>query len=96
MPSIDMRREYPEIFYYIDESVDIRYNDVFREFSLGILDGGSSRLVIKFCPFTGKKLPESLRDEWFDKLNEIGIYPNGPFIDENIPLPFTTDNWWNV
>lgn len=39
----------------------IYYSKKFDEYGLIIHDGGSSFVVIKFCPFCGTKLPEPKR-----------------------------------
>ncbi|HJX48173.1 MAG TPA: hypothetical protein VJ375_10015 [Gaiellaceae bacterium] len=35
----------------------------YREYGLIVHDGGSSMIVIDYCPFCGARLPESLRAE---------------------------------
>lgn len=42
---------------------------------------GSSGLLMDYCPFCGQRLPESLRDAWFDRLDELGLEPE----DDEIP-----------
>jgi hypothetical protein len=69
----------------------VKYSSQFDEYGLIIHDGGSSTLEIYFCPWCGKKLPESKRDRWFDKLEELGI--NDPS-EENIPKEFLSDEWY--
>jgi hypothetical protein len=39
----------------------IYYSSKFNEYGLIIHDGGSSFIVISFCPFCGTKLPDSKR-----------------------------------
>jgi len=46
-----------------DEDRIILYWSKFREYLIPIHDGGSSGIVILFCPWCGKKLPPSLRAE---------------------------------
>ena len=62
----------------------------FREWGVPIPDGGSSFLVLKFCPWCGIELPSSLRDKWFDRAEEMGINP--PY--ENMPIEFQSELWW--
>ena len=52
-----------------DPDFPLVYNDKFREYGIPIQDRGSSIILISFCPFDGAKLPDSLRDEWFDRLD---------------------------
>ncbi len=46
------------------ENVDtpIIYIKKFDEYGIKIWDGGSSSLIISFCPWCGQKLPNSKRD----------------------------------
>jgi len=69
----------------------IIYVKKFNEYGIKIMDGGSSSIMIKFCPWCGKQLPESKRDLWFDELESIGI--NDPW-NENIPDKYQTDEWY--
>ena len=68
----------------------IAYSDTFDEYGLIIHDGGPSYLVISACPFCGVRLPESRRDEWFDRLEAMGI--DDPLSDD-IPEPFRSGAW---
>lgn len=67
------------------------FNKKFREYGIKVIDGGNSIIKINYCPFTGKKLPSSLRDEWFNKLEVMG-YDDPVFQD--IPEEFNTELWW--
>jgi hypothetical protein len=73
-----------------DADVPIVYNDKFREYGLRILDGGSAVLLIRHCPWCGKELPSSLRDEWFDELERRGLRPDDP----DIPEDLRSGAWW--
>lgn len=64
----------------------------FREYGLIIHDGGASFLQITACPWCGTALPASLRDDWFDALEAMGIDPAETPGD--IPPDFTTAAWW--
>ena len=68
----------------------IYYSDVFDEYGLNIFDGGSSHIVINFCPWCGKKLSESQRDRWFDELEKLGY--NDPY-EQEIPEDYKSDAW---
>jgi len=68
----------------------LKYNPKFREYGMRILDGGESVVQIQVCPWCGAKLPTSLRDEWFDQLDKLGIDP----YDKQIPEKYTTSAWW--
>ncbi|GJM19338.1 MAG: hypothetical protein DHS20C14_15510 [Phycisphaeraceae bacterium] len=66
------------------------YNPRFREHGIIVHDGGTSMIVIEYCPFCGAKLPESKRDEWFDALESRGIDPE----NNEFPEEFEDDRWW--
>ena len=72
--------------------VSINYVAKFREYGIKYLDGGTSFQQILYCPWCGEKLPESLRDQWFDKIRESGYEPE----QENIPDEYKTDKWWSM
>lgn len=99
--------EMEEKAYYIDqtftrfeECVECRmvyYSSKFNEYGLPVYDGENGRvtsyILIQYCPWCGKKLPESRRDEWFDRLEKMGF--DTPFEDfEKIPSEFKTSDWW--
>jgi hypothetical protein len=68
----------------------IHYNAKFDEYGIIIHDGGSSKICISYCPWCGSKLPESMRDRWFDELELLG-FPN-PFEDD-IPERYKDHRW---
>jgi hypothetical protein len=48
-----------------------------------------------FCPNCGTKLPSSLRDEWFDILEqEYGLEDPCEEDKQKVPQEFLTDEWW--
>ncbi|MGH7134402.1 MAG: DUF6980 family protein [Pirellulales bacterium] len=75
-----------------DEDVPIEYTPRLREYGLRILDGGSARQLIEFCPWCGQRLPESLRNEWVERLEVLGLEPNDP----RVPEEMKTDAWWRA
>lgn len=68
----------------------IHYSPQFREYGLIIHDGGESWMAIDYCPWCGARLPPSLRDEWFDRLERLGLEPDSPFV----PAAMCSDEWW--
>lgn len=72
------------------EARSVIYVPKFREYGLPVNDGGPSFLGIEFCPFCGQQLPAGLRDEWFERLDALGLEPG----DEEIPASMLTDEWW--
>lgn len=76
----------------IDEENSIVFIPEFREYGVPICDGGSSFLEMQFCPWCGKKLPGSLREEYFSILDEMGI--NYPCPPEDLPENMRSGKWW--
>lgn len=74
-----------------DDETAIFYSPKFREFGISVLDGGSSSITIAYCPWCGTRLPESLRDEWFNRLEQRGLEPE----DDRVPEEMRSDAWWN-
>jgi hypothetical protein len=75
-----------------DEVGAVVYTPKFREYGIPLSDGGSSKLLIDFCPFCGARLPGSTRERWFDTLDELGLEPG----DDRIPAAMETDEWWST
>lgn len=73
-----------------DPDTPIAYSESFREYGLEYQDGGTSVLGIRFCPWCGAHLPESLRDRWLQEIGELGFEPGDP----QIPPSFASDRWW--
>jgi hypothetical protein len=71
----------------------IIYSDKLREYGLLIHDGGSSSLAINFCPWCGAKLPDSLRERWFEELAALGF--DDPWSQE-IPAAFRSGAWYGA
>lgn len=74
----------------LEEKSGIIYIAKFREYGIRIFDGGSSFREIHYCPWCGEKLPTSLREEWFARIEQIGLEPDSA----HIPSELTTDDWW--
>jgi hypothetical protein len=70
----------------------IGYTPEYREYGLIVHDGGHSTVVIAYCPWCGTQLPASLRDEWFDRLDRLGLDPGDPAT----PEPMRSDAWWRA
>jgi hypothetical protein len=68
------------------------YIPKFREYGVRVLDGGTSFIRILFCPWCGQSLPPSVRDQWFEKLEELKLDPT----EGKIPEEFMTDAWWST
>lgn len=89
------RKNFPKLFQSIDNGAAFRYIPKFREFGVVIDDGGTSVINLDFCPFTGSKLPSSLRNEWFDIAEGQGWLLDGPD-SPDVPEEFKSDVWWSA
>src|ERR1700730_11265955 len=77
-----------------DNHCPIKYNKKWREYSVQDFSSTSLSLMM-FCPNCGTRLPSSLRDEWFDILEqEYGL--EDPMDDDKgkVSKEFLTDEWW--
>ena len=68
--------------------IAFKYSPKFREYGILYNNGGSYQ-VVHFCPWCGTSLPSSLREEWFEKLDQLGIEPDG-----ETPIAMQTNEWW--
>ena len=69
----------------------ITYSERFDEYGLIVHDGGTSSILIFYCPWCGTKLPHSKRDLWFDKLQALGYEDPS---NQDIPKQFLTGEWF--
>lgn len=84
-----------------DERFPVEYGPIFREYTISAIREGGRHSIIQrmfWCPWCGKKLPESLRDMWFDAVEGMGLDDIDIFSDiENdprIPEDMKSDSWW--
>ena len=66
----------------------VTYIPKFREYGILYRDAQSMQ-QIQFCPWCGASLPSSLRDQWFDELEKLGLEP-----EDQLPSDLTSDMWW--
>ncbi len=69
----------------------VYYSSVFDEYGLLIHDGSGTYQLIDHCPWCGKELPRSRRDECFEELEERGF--EDP-LNEDIPKEFQSNKWY--
>jgi len=70
------------------------YNSKLREYGIKIPQS-SVVTLINYCMFCGIRLPLSLRDEWFDILeNEYGLISPLGKESNKIFVEFLSDEWW--
>lgn len=97
-----MSRElcYERIKKYITNSISrniskekvIYHDERFDEYGIIIHEGGQSYITITHCPWTGEKLPESKKDQWFDELEKLGF--EDPISEyEEIPEEYKSAKW---
>ncbi|WP_411079714.1 DUF6980 family protein [Streptomyces sp. cmx-18-6] len=79
--------EHADAFDCPDTLID--YSAKLQEYGLIIHDGGTSTIRIDFCPWCGRRLPESQRDRWFEELERRGIDPWG----DEVPAEFQDGSW---
>ena len=72
------------------DEIPIVYEAKFREYGIRVLDGGTSNIELLYCPWSGHKLPASLRDRWFDELERMGIDP----VTGTVPAEFLDERWY--
>jgi hypothetical protein len=70
----------------------ILYIPKFREYGIRVLDGGSGFIEISHCPWCGRILPGTLRENWFKELEARGFDVG----DDTIPAELTSDAWWKA
>jgi len=67
----------------------VAFTAKFQEYGLIVHDGGTSSIGIRYCPWCGKRLPDSQRDRWFDELERRGVDP----CNDDIPDEFQDGRW---
>lgn len=89
-----LRKDYEDLFFFLDrEECGITYSPSFREFGLLVRPRSQVQQQLRFCPFTGKALPESLRDRFFDEIEKLGLI-DGLADIERAPAEFQSEEWW--
>jgi hypothetical protein len=74
-----------------EKEISVGYIPKFREYGILYSDGTSDIQLIRYCPWCGTRLPESLRGEWFDAIETMGLEPD----DENIPKEYLSEEWYS-
>ncbi|MEU3609752.1 hypothetical protein AB0E83_30570 [Streptomyces sp. NPDC035033] len=67
----------------------VSFSARFQEYGLVVHDGGGSSLDIAFCPWCGRRLPESQRDRWFEEVRGLGLDP----WEDDVPPEYEDDRW---
>lgn len=79
-----------------DPSVPVIYGDRFREWGLIRLGSPETQAPISHCPWCGQELPGSLRDEYFDILESMGVDADILTEASSLPEEFRTGRWWRA
>ena len=75
------------------EDKTIFYSKRFDEYMIPVSEDGLSGICIAYCPWCGKKLPESKRERWFEELEAMGI-EFSLFDTEQVPPDYLDNTWW--
>jgi len=67
----------------------VEYDLRFDDYSITVEAEAKIRQQLFFCLWCGAELPPSRRDDWFDRLEKLGVDP----WDEDVPEEFRTDAW---
>lgn len=84
-----------------DPRFPVEYDPIFREYAISEVKNGKRGMTHQrmfYCPWCGEKLPESLRHEWFNLIEAIGLDDIDIFSDidrdPRIPEAMKSDAWW--
>ncbi|MBQ7415881.1 MAG: hypothetical protein IJW14_02430 [Oscillospiraceae bacterium] len=75
---------------YIRDTQLVHYSDVFDEYGISFHDDASV-LLIQYCPWCGRKLPDSKRGEWFEELEQLGY--DEPLSRNDLPAAYQCAKW---
>jgi hypothetical protein len=69
----------------------VLYEERYDDYSLLVRDHGEMMVVqqIWYCPWCAKKLPKSMRHQWFHELEAMDIDP----FDDPVPERYKTKEW---
>jgi len=79
-----------------NKRVPVGYLPIYREYYVRDCQSKVVIYTIEYCPWCGKKLPLSLRDEYFAILESEYEIDNDIRAREAgiLPAEFETDEWW--
>src|SRR5690348_5911143 len=80
----------------LEKKIYVGYGPRYREYFIYDKSGFNNGYLLWHCPWCAKKLPSSVRDQWFEVL-EKEYNLDDPWSDEQeklVPKEFTTDEWW--
>ena len=71
------------------DDLPVMYDRATRSWGI-VWQGDGSCQSIAYCPFCSAKLPDDLSDEWFTRLDKLGLEP------ETAPEDMRSDRWWKT
>jgi hypothetical protein len=78
---------------YVSKVSFVTYIPFLREFSIKV--GRCVYQSVQYCPWCNKKLPKSLRADFFETLHkEHDLIPELFFLEKEVPEEFRSDAWW--
>lgn len=77
-----------------DERLPIGYTPRFREYWMPLIAGHDALQLLNFCPWCGSELPRSLRADYFDALESLGLDVDIATALGDIPPAYRDDTWW--
>ena len=88
--------EMAHLLTYDPNELPVVYYARFREYGVPFLEESgklsSAKVTFRFCPWCGTRLPASLRDEWFRRIDALGLEADDP----NLPKALKTEEWWRT
>ncbi len=89
--------DFPDLLWAAcDPQEPVIYSPVFREFGMPVFDGCPSMTTLRFDPWSGKPLPASVRDAFFDEAEKILGHEVGVLDEEldTLPASYQSEAWW--
>lgn len=73
------------------------YSPTFREWGIPVRNQPRFRadcqITVSHCPWCGVELPRSLRTEYFERMDELGV-DDALCSNRGVPVPYRSDAWW--
>ena len=86
-----LEKLYPEYFRFLHEGkIPLLYIPYLRTFGIRLIHTEAYQQLY-YCPWSGKKFPQSLEDIYFATLEKIKVEP---YEREKIPPQMQNEEWW--
>ncbi len=76
-----------------DKNIAIIYYARYREYGFAYYQDGPVAVFV-YCPWCGMELPDSLRDDFFQLIEDKYGMDNGYNELDELPEEMRTDEWW--